>query len=258
MPISYKNKIYTTLGTPTVLSGNVVSTTDSAGVPAKDYTVKGKSIVWNQLLQNPNFSNTVVDTREYVSFQVQQPVSPYELFFSQDLREPQLVNAIFTTTVSGDCRIKHNGSAHDIEFCYFTSVKDHKYYIYFNFTSANPTAVGGIAYDKAQLFDLTQMFGTGNEPATVAEFRAVFPDDYYPYNTGELKSIMSETVEAKNQSGETKHVNIPTLKYFPDGMRSAGSAYDEINFLSQKAIKRIGAVDMGTLSWFYDPNTLRF
>ena len=50
MPISYKHKIYTTLGTPTSLSGNVVSATDSAGVPVKDYTVKGKTIVWNQLL----------------------------------------------------------------------------------------------------------------------------------------------------------------------------------------------------------------
>ena len=41
MPTSYKNKIYTTLGTPTDLSGDVVSATDSVGVPTKDYTVKG-------------------------------------------------------------------------------------------------------------------------------------------------------------------------------------------------------------------------
>ena len=63
MPISYKNKIYTTLGTPTVLSGNVVSTTDSAGVPAKDYTVKGKTIVWNQLFDKnsiPNRNSTAI------------------------------------------------------------------------------------------------------------------------------------------------------------------------------------------------------
>ena len=76
MPISYKNKIYTLLGTPTALSGDVVSATDSSGVPAKDYTVKGTSIVWNQILQNPNFSNTMVDTRGYVDFMVQHFVSP--------------------------------------------------------------------------------------------------------------------------------------------------------------------------------------
>lgn len=196
MPISYKNKIYTTLGTPTELSGNVVSTTDSAGVPAKDYTVKGKSIVWNQMVQNPDFSNTVDDTREYVIFQVQQSKSPYTVFFSQILQEPGLVSAIFTITVSGECRTKHNGSVDDITFYSFNSVKDHKYYICFNFTSVNPTVAGGVTYDKAQIFDLTQMFGAGNEPTTVAEFRAMFPDDYYPYNAGELKTIVPTSVEA--------------------------------------------------------------
>lgn len=34
------------------------------------------------------------------------------------------------------------------------------------------------------IFDLTQMFGSGNEPSTVDEFRALFPLDYYPYNAG--------------------------------------------------------------------------
>lgn len=35
---------------------------------------------------------------------------------------------------------------------------------------------------KPQLFDLTQMFGEGNEPTTIAEFRAKFPNEIYPYN----------------------------------------------------------------------------
>lgn len=34
---------------------------------------------------------------------------------------------------------------------------------------------------KPQLFDLTEMYGAGNEPKTVAEFRQKFPDDLYPY-----------------------------------------------------------------------------
>lgn len=32
-----------------------------------------------------------------------------------------------------------------------------------------------------QIFDLTAMFGAGNEP-TIAEFDAMFPAEYYPYN----------------------------------------------------------------------------
>ena len=39
-----------------------------------------------------------------------------------------------------------------------------------------------------QVFDLTQMFGEGNEPSTVEEFEAMFPNDYYEYNEGTLIS----------------------------------------------------------------------
>ena len=35
---------------------------------------------------------------------------------------------------------------------------------------------------KPQLFDLTEMYGAGNEPTTVAEFREKFPKDLYPYS----------------------------------------------------------------------------
>ena len=32
-----------------------------------------------------------------------------------------------------------------------------------------------------QFFDLTEMYGAGNEPKTIAEFRQKFSDDFYPY-----------------------------------------------------------------------------
>jgi hypothetical protein len=44
--------------------------------------------------------------------------------------------------------------------------------------------------------------------------------------------------------------------YFPQGMRSAGTAHDEIRFNKQsnkwEAVQRIAEVDMGSLSWSYD------
>jgi hypothetical protein len=47
-----------------------------------------------------------------------------------------------------------------------------------------------------QLFDLTAMFGSGNEPTTVEEFEAMFPAAYYPYNAGEIVSTgVTEVVE---------------------------------------------------------------
>lgn len=35
---------------------------------------------------------------------------------------------------------------------------------------------------KPQLFDLTEMYGAGNEPSTVEEFKAKFPNDLYDYS----------------------------------------------------------------------------
>ena len=42
---------------------------------------------------------------------------------------------------------------------------------------------------KPQLFDLTQMFGTGNEPPTPEEFWSYFPNKVYPYNAGETQPL---------------------------------------------------------------------
>lgn len=47
-----------------------------------------------------------------------------------------------------------------------------------------------------QIYDLTKMFGAGNEPSTPEEFEAMFQADYYPYNEGTLMSIpVNEVVE---------------------------------------------------------------
>lgn len=44
----------------------------------------------------------------------------------------------------------------------------------------------GIIYDNFKMtplmFDLTEMYGAGNEPTTVKEFRKDFPDEYYEYS----------------------------------------------------------------------------
>lgn len=45
-----------------------------------------------------------------------------------------------------------------------------------------------------QLYDLTTMFGTGNEPTSVEEFEKIFPADYYPYAAGEIVSAGTEEI----------------------------------------------------------------
>lgn len=43
------------------------------------------------------------------------------------------------------------------------------------------TTVNNLVF-KPQLFDLTEMYGAGNEPKTVAEFKAKFPNELYDYS----------------------------------------------------------------------------
>lgn len=53
---------------------------------------------------------------------------------------------------------------------------------------------GGVEIEDVQLFDLTLM-GLDNI-TTVSEFKALFPLDYYPYNSGEIKSTIVSKIES--------------------------------------------------------------
>lgn len=52
-----------------------------------------------------------------------------------------------------------------------------------------------------QLFDLTEMFGAGHEPATVAEFKTKFPEAYYPYQRAVL-TVYNKVVRPCARKGE--------------------------------------------------------
>ena len=108
-----------------------------------------------------------------------------------------------------------------------------------------------------QIFDLTLMFRAGNEPETVEEFEAMFPEAYYDYTPGELINNSAEAIEteAADRSWTSRLAlgldsfkvkgsqgNITTIT---GGLKSAGSVYDEI--VGNKYIKRVGEVDLGSL-----------
>lgn len=65
---------------------------------------------------------------------------------------------------------------------------------------------------KPQLFNLTKMFGSGNEPSTPEEFEAMFPEDYYPYNNGELMSVPVKKVVRQGKNLFSSQI----LNNFPD------------------------------------------
>lgn len=104
-------------------------------------------------------------------------------------------------------------------------------------------------------FDLTQMFGSGNEPSTTDDFAkrlgysSINEVPYIPYNEGEIVSSFAEGIKTTDTEGKVseRKWNETLKKYFPDGLKSAGSAFDEIT--PTKAVKRIGKIDLGTLTW---------
>lgn len=65
---------------------------------------------------------------------------------------------------------------------------------------------------KPQLFDLTEMFGAGNEPKTVAEFKAKFPNDYYPYSPSCFVTSFDERMPCKTKNLFSSSTEVGTLQ----------------------------------------------
>lgn len=114
----------------------------------------------------------------------------------------------------------------------------------------------GVTYNytfKPQIFDLTAMFGAGNEPSTVEEFEAMFPADYYPYSEPTIISSQTDRIDvASADSTVTQQITTG----FPV-LNSAGSAYDYIDLNERKLHRRVGVVDLGSLSWMYEGSSFR-
>ena len=96
-----------------------------------------------------------------------------------------------------------------------------------------------------QLFDLTAMFGAGNEPTSVEEFEAMFPADYYPYNAGEIVSAGVTEVAV----GDTAHQIPEAIRNMPGYGWSAGTAKNYVDYENKKYYKCIDSMDLGTVKW---------
>ena len=221
-------------------------------------SIGGKTIVWNQL--NLNNKNSV--TKNGISF---------------------INNKDGSWTITGTCSTSNGGSA-DVLIYKFADkfVSGHKYLVkadkYFGENygfaingSSDPVkkaviinrAFNPIIFVKDKvtvdnvtmrmnIFDLTQMFGTGNEPSTPEEFEAMFPADYYPYNAGELMSAsVNEVIYLDTKNQETSYPipqTILNLDGYGDGVNSDDNYVD---WEEKRYHKRAGKVDLERLNWEY-------
>lgn len=362
---------------------------------AKIKSIKGNTLVWNQLVKNGNFANTSNWTTANATLSVSSNKAtltvtnngtvPFYQTINQKTAE-HIVLVLFDAYASRSLNLTVNwgfqlGSAITLTTSNqrFAIISTLRTFGNNNFNLSVVAQPGDVInYSNIQLFDLTKMFGAGNEPATVKEFTDLFPMSYYEYNAGSLLNFTGTKIKTVGEnhltndstkwgnygteiSGYSSNIarlapkdyvipfkaggtytfsyvdngalpsgdyfyigvngyangsrvfdstwktmpysctipsNVDTLRltykrsnaswsctdlvneignrlffsmvetdsinetelpietYFPTGMKSAGTVYDEL--LPTKAITRIGAVDLGTLNWAYNPTYTMF
>ena len=110
----------------------------------------------------------------------------------------------------------------------------------------------GVVFDNVkwypQVFDLTQMFGSGNEPTTVAEFESMFPASYYSYNAGTLLSagvteVVSQGKNLLNPDPSNYTTNNATVTNNGNGITVTATSSGGYNYV-QTILKRGNATKL--------------
>lgn len=210
--------------------------------------IKGYSVVLNQYSTNKDYKNKTTDSKDYFNLHI---VITNNILVNKAIRSPCQVSEIVTIpNETEDIRIKHNGATIDLPI-FQVSIEgfvNHKILFFANIVGSNPSIIDGLNVSDLLFIDLTQMFGSGNEPTTPENFAKRLGYDsindvpYIPYNEGEIVSSFAEGIKTTDTEGKVSERKwSETLKkYFPDGLKSAGSGYDEIT--PTKAVKRVKAL----------------
>lgn len=129
---------------------------------------------------------------------------------------------------------------------------------------------GTYRFKDVMCIDLTQMFGStiadyiysleqAHAGEGVAWFKALFGEDYYPYNSGELLSVKTsarKTYNADNvEIGSYALDDNLTLRGIPKLDGNNELYYDGDTYASDGTVtRRYGVVDLGSLNWLRDEN----
>lgn len=78
--------------------------------------------------------------------------------------------------------------------------------------------------------------------------------------SAEIGTTYSTTIQLEKGNTATTYepyientIDLPTSTYFPNGMKSAGSVYDEFTY--NKVTTRVGVLNLGSISWSYTTNS---
>lgn len=193
-----------------------VKTIPTGGKLMSVKSVGGRSLVWNQMCSTFTYQGTkcnckpVCSAHKYlcrIDCEAEQGTTVYmyfrEVIYTKNNQISKAVNAgkstlSWITSPYGDSDI---GGTFDA-FLVDGSAK--------------------VTFSNRQIFDLTAMFGSGNEPSTVEEFEKIFPADYYPYNAGEIISAGTEEVV---EQGANLYYGTDMLKVGSDDYEYIANSY---------------------------------
>ena len=158
-------------------------TVPSGAKVANVKSIGGKTIVWNQLITNAR----------KISFSVKEEQNEGWLKTTNTMCHSEALlikNHTYIGLLQTDCKniTVMNAAYGEVATGIFTCNNAQRYNKDYDLYVVSSGMNVGEYYFSYMLFDLTQMFGSGNEPSTPEEFEAMFPADYYPYNAGELMS----------------------------------------------------------------------
>lgn len=203
-------------------------------------SVGGRSIVWNQLCDTvlDNFSDTVSAVyHEYGICKFTANVGDKICIYSGGINGTYAANGAYVAGFIGSAYIEFFGK--QIVQC----TENGNCIIYLRLRG------GGNTYSnvsvRPEFFNLTKMFGSGNEPNTVEEFEKIFPADYYPYNAGEIVSAGVTEVAV----GDTAYPIPEPIRNLPGYGWSAGTARNYVDYENKKYYQCVGSMDLGTLTW---------
>lgn len=213
--------------------------------------IKGNTIVWGQLADITQVSNTgaryIMETGDgwfsiqrdlsntgtpycYVNMVKQYAIPTHKYLFSQEIEVSGIVTsddycsaAAYNFTPYSIVNYTQNGK---YSYTKILTKLDDTTFQFFYYAYGNAK----LKVSNLQCFDLTSLFGDGNEPTTIEEFKAIYPD-IYPYCEPEIRNMRTTAIEtvgfnlyngdyAKLIGGKTYYIggtDIGTLTFTPNG-----------------------------------------
>ena len=189
---------------------------------ARIEAIKGNSVVWNQLAKPFSEADVKLSTVTYLENGVTSDNWPayspfrFNMNLSQRIGHKVLLMLDFNSeNTSNIIAIQFGGNSSkscnvgSIIIFETISVAEHANMNYISLFISAPTADTTVTLSNFRVFDLTKMFGAGNEPTTIEEFYARIPMgvDLNSYNEGEVihmdvQSIESQGVNAWDEEWE--------------------------------------------------------